>query len=225
MPISSRFHRGFSRLARIVGVVVAGLVLGSIAQAQLLYEHPQGGRFQYNGTGTFFTALIDVVEPIQVNAISGWIQGGTGTAMISITGPNTFGQYHAGFELNLTPMPPLGELSYPAMWQGVSNLHWDLVPGTYQVEFEGVDTLLAMPYALGYFGPVADVARPYHLARYQDDEFIEAIPFGVRIYGRPLSAIPEPEFYGWCAVLLLGCLTGFRARVRQRSSEIRPTTA
>src|SRR5688500_6120041 len=100
MFISSRFHRGFSRFVRILGVVVAGFALGSIAQAQLLYEHHQGGRHQYNGSGHFFTASFDVWEPIQVNAISGWIQGGTGTAMMSITGPNTFDRYHAEFEQN-----------------------------------------------------------------------------------------------------------------------------
>jgi len=225
MFISSGSHRGFKRLAGIVGVAVASLVLGSTAQAQLLlYENHQGGRYQYNGTGTLFVGLIDVAEPIQVQAITGWIGGGTGTAVAAITLPYIEDQpshdYHAEFEVKRTPMPPVGELAYPAMWQGVSNLHWNLLPGTYPVGFEGVNTLLSMPYALGYFGPVADVLHPYHLARYQDGEFIEAMPFGIRIYGRPLSAVPEPEFYGWGAVLVLSCLAAFRARKSLRLSGV-----
>src|SRR5690349_21734523 len=104
MSLSFLLRGRFRPLTVILSLMLGSLSFVSSARAQLLFEQHQGGRFQYNGTGNFFTALIDVVEPIQVHGISGWIQGGTGTAMISITGPNTFDLYHAPLELSLTPL-------------------------------------------------------------------------------------------------------------------------
>jgi hypothetical protein len=93
-------------------------------------------------------------------------------------------------------------------------LKWNLVPGTYNVNFDQA----TMPFSYGYTGPVADVPQFYDFMNFNDGELVGLNPIAIRIYGAPLPAIPEPGTYGLIGAALLLTAVVYR-RVRIKKSE------
>ena len=142
---------------------------------------------------------------VRITGINGWISGGSAresAAAISVWYPMQ------APEVNLyKPFTVRG--ATPAVWQGIGSLKWDVPAGDYFVEFAGV----AMPLAYGYYGPVHDVPQPEAFFTRNGSHLEESgFPFGIRIYGRPLSAVPESSTIGLLGGLMLGAMTWWRHR-------------
>ena len=149
-------------------------------------------------------ALVRFDADVRVTAITGWINGGSTeepAAAISLWEP-------AGKRF-LQPFVAHGPTSGPAAWQGINSLKWDVPAGEYFVEYIAV----GMPLAYPYHGPVHDVPLPEAFLVRDGGELQEtSLPFGVRVYGVPLSAVPESSTIGLLGGLLLGACAWWRHR-------------
>lgn len=198
-PRSPRFSRCQSA-SRLVWTVGLALWLGGQAYAQLLIERHQGGPHQYNGDPGPKMAEMTFLEPVRITGITGWING-FGPSSISLLAAAhddepAFQLFSKNFTVESVP-------GTPAKWQGISSLKWDVPAGTYDVLFPE----LTMPYALGYFGPVSSAPPPDVMLSFYDGEWhLTGGEFGVRVYGMPLSAVPEPATYGLVGVIGLAAL-------------------
>lgn len=74
-------------------------------------------------------------------------------------------------------------------------------------------------YPLAYGGPVSTAPQhPSGFEYFSDGKWEPlAYPFGIRIYGQPLSAVPEPAAFGMFAALFLAAF-GLRQLSRHAST-------
>jgi PEP-CTERM motif len=202
--------------------LLAGLFLfsGSLSAA-IIIQSSQGGPHQYNGGGGFASAVaFELDEAVRIQAIQVWLAGGKGDT----------GEVGIFYDLPRDPLSP--DLSFhsftlkgidfsgpgpsdPGRWEGVGGFHLDLQPGLYEFVVRGPN----VPW--GYGGPFTP--GPYPLGdTYQAYDLDEGWrpnggPFGIRIYGTQLSAVPEPGTYGVAGGLMLLGLAAFRRRQRSRA--------
>jgi hypothetical protein len=192
---------------------LAGMALSvpSVCRADLLYAERQGGPDEYAEEGFSHTADFEVTVPTEINAISGWISGGGYFGQMFYDDPAMVGVSVESLDPDLgvyfsttfppIPLPSMGDIVAPAEWMGVNGLAWDLQPGAYQLDF-----IAEMPLAYGYDGPPDNVPGFYNfmdIVTNEPSELPGEDPFGARIYGEPLSAIPEPSTYGVAGVLVV----------------------
>lgn len=199
------------------------LFAGSAHATLLLVESPRGDPQRYTsefGQGVVASFTTDV--GIQVQSVRAWMNG-EGFASIVIRGPldhpivppdfsDAGNLWGAGFELH-----PASGVS--ATWQGVSSLSWDLQPGMYTVIIEGG----FVPYSYG--GPPSTVDN--HPFDFQTEDFQgkwhpSGGPFGLQIFGAPLSAVPEPATYSVAGSAALLAVVLFRRRRRSALGATQP---
>jgi hypothetical protein len=203
-------------LAATGSLAIFVLCSGLHCRGELLFERHQGGPFEYSEVGDIHTAYFDVTEPIRIQGITGWFDGGPVDVTVSVASPLYDQVFSGSFHINVRPVPQPGQYYAPGVWRGMGALNWDLEPGNYQLNFFDA----GMPLSYGYSGPVADVPQFTDFANYWDvagqEEYATADPFGVRIYGRPLSAVPEPSLYSTaCALFLLAAVACKRSGLRR----------
>ena len=154
---------------------------------------------QFNGQLAPVAAHFTLVEGTRITGIKGWWNG-SGPASVGLTN-ETFG-LSLGVGFDLQPV-----FDAPAKWQGVSPLFFDLKPGGYWVILQGGE----LPFAYG--GPPSTAPQqPSDYLVFTNGHWEEGLPFGVRIYGVPLSAVPGPTTYAAAAGLFLLTLTVWRRR-------------
>lgn len=195
--------------ARLLLAITLACCAASALHAQLIVEKPQGGPNQYNSLLGTVSAAFYVDEPTRIQGIYGWMNG-SGFATVGIT--NEARSLFLGSSFLLDTVTDA-----PAKWQGAGSLTFDLAPGEYRVELAGAE------YPFAYGGPPSTAPQePTDFRVIVDGQWEEsAYPFGVRLYGVPLSAVPEPAAYGWIGVASLVVLTASR-RLR-RSSHLAAT--
>jgi hypothetical protein len=238
------FWSAYRRVGRLGALAVVLVVGPEVVRAELLFEHHQGGPTEYREAGLNHAGEFQTTEGIRIEAVTGWFDGGGGLygfdfehggfdgppgqvgvsisasplgSAVSHYSPSGPVDLFTTFTLSPLPPPPAGQLVPPGRWAGVGSLHWDLAPGTYSLNFLGA----GMPLAYGYFGPVHAVAGFdgfYYNFRLSDEPSTD-FPFGMRIYGRSLAAVPEPAAYGVVASLLL-VLTVIGGRARPPRDEL-----
>lgn len=216
---------------------VATTAFASLGRAELLFERHQGGPAEYREAGINHSAIFQLAEATRIEIITGWFDGGTGLygynfetgsfdgepdriavsisqwpfeGPVSVYSPDGPIDYFTTFHPGSMPPTPPGHLTEPGRWAGVGSLAWDLEPGTYSVNFFGA----GMPMSYGYFGPISNVSQfdGFYNA-FDRSEDAGSYPFGARIYGRPLAAIPEPATYAVAGMLMLFAVTlGRRVR-------------
>jgi len=198
------------------GIIAAFLALSGVsAQAALLIEQPAGDIHRYTAPYADSSRVsFDFSEGMRVEGVRFWMYG-TGEATVTIYGPDWWDPtvekvyFQGTFTVESPQVKPMEELVDAAMWQGLGGIHWDLgLAGTYQVEVKGG----LMPYALPIPFP-ATIQRPYDFERkYDGIWYDDSLPFGLQIYGTPLSAVPEPGTYGLAGGLMLLAVGAFRRR-------------
>jgi hypothetical protein len=99
-------------------------------------------------------------------------------------------------------------MGVPGTWQGVSGLKWDFGAGEDTFEAEGG----SFPISEGYTGPLPDVPQPDSFFTVEDNTETEILPFGLRIYGVPLSSVPEPASYGLMGMITIASVAFLRRR-------------
>jgi hypothetical protein len=209
MNSASVSSREVRRLLWLGLVAIISLSAGSLHATGILIQTSQGGPHQYNGGGGFaWSVAFEFPEAVKVQAIQGWMAGNPGdTGAVGIfsdlpVNPLLPGLDLKTFSLKGIDLPPPGEPEPPARWEGVSGLDWVFQPGIYSIVFKAG----FMPYGFG--GP--STPGPYPLTRtfqtfYDGGWNDNDGPIGLRIYGAPLSAVPEPATYGLLgSAMLLG---------------------
>lgn len=202
-------------------LILAGLTSGAlVSQASVLYlySHP-GGPMQYNGHTAIWTdegfvtklsVSFEVPEAIRIQTVKAWINGGGGSmASFSIIPLTTYWEapLFRSFEAESAG-------NAPAKWQGISELKWDLQPGSYRLYI----TAPSVPYAYGYHGPIPNLdslLTGIDFRDYSEPDNPNPIGFGLEVYGTQLSAVPEPSSFGLMGGTLLLALAATR-RVQQR---------
>jgi len=212
--------RTFRRVVRLDLLSVL-IVLSNSASAGPIIEQPQGAVDRYNGYYGVQAAIgFDLAEPTRIVKVQMWMNS---AGEDDVTAAITYGL--SAFSTNLYFDTFNAQLSHAsALWQGVSSLKWDLQPGSYYLTF-GTATF---PYALpvGERSPGAEPPTDSEFAYipfYAEPNFRPEWrktdgPIGVRIYGVPLSAVPEPASYGALGGAMLLCVATFRHRRRLRKS-------
>lgn len=223
-------------VARVGALTCLAAIAASTVRGELLFERHQGGPEEYRTAGVNHAGIFQVTEAVRVQAVSGWFTAGSGYYGYDFeNGSGEFGfvrtsitegplggpgegepggeplDFSSIFRLTALPPAPEGQRTPAGRWAIFGGLHWDLQPGSYSLNFFGAD----MPLSYGYHGPVHNVPAFdgffYNFA--PNDPLSTDFPFGMRIYGRELSAVPEPAAYGLVASLLLGLtVMGWRAR-------------
>lgn len=198
----------FSRGGRIRLLILAVGSFVSSVSAQLLIERPQGGPNEYRQEyADAHLAEVRFNSDVRITAITGWISGPTSDEQAAISLRDPAGQ-------------PLFSQSFsvhgahgPAAWQGINSLAWDVPAGSYLVEYAAV----GMPLAYPYNGPVHNVPQPESfLLRYGTQLQETSLPFGVRIYGLSLSAVPESSTIGFLGGLMLTAIAWRHHRQKRR---------
>lgn len=195
------------------GLLLASFFFSSLVSAsatELLVRWSEGGPHQY--TGLFGPVAIGFTldEPTRIEAIQTWINSNGPVKASLLSESLSYELYSKTFTSTPPPGTPPGTLSIPAIWQGVGSLHWDLAAGDYYLAFDSGS------FPLGY--PVIHpnppgVQTPNDFEYYVDDRWESfGFPVGVRIYGSPLSAIPEPATYGLFGTVFLAGLIAIRCR-------------
>lgn len=206
----SRPARILSRFALFSAVLAGGV---SSARAQLLFEHERGGLDRYIGIGGPVALSFTLTEATRIQGITGWMAS-VGDNSISVAGDNPDHDFFTKeFIGSSTP-----ELS--RRWQGIGGLKLDLQPGEYHVVFnDGY-------FPIAYGGPASTAPNSFNWTLHyndSDDTWEElGFPIGARIYGAPLSAVPEPASYGAAAGLLLVGLTVLHRRMARRTLRSAP---
>ena len=195
----------FPRFARF-GVLSVVFFLNSFMPAAatgLLVRWSEGGPDRYTGVFGPIAIGFTVEEATRIESVRTWIWR-DGPVTASLLSNDLSGKLYSE---TFDSQPAL---SAPARWQGVGSLRWDLQPGAYYLSFdEGF-------FPLGY--PVVrpnppGVQIPFDFeVRFDDRWESTGFPFGVEIYGRQLSAVPEPAAYGLVASATLLGLAAFRRR-------------
>jgi hypothetical protein len=196
---------------------------GSLSATELLIEEHQGGPQQYGGTyGWAHAASFELNEAVQIQGIQGWMAASKEfPPIVSISRHLPLDPFASDatdlFSQTLSikgiaPVPPSHHVP-PARWEGVSSLQWNLQPGTYDVIFLGG----FFPYSYGYDGPPSTaLGGPEAYFVYGNDGWQDNDGrFGVRIYGAPLSAIPEVPTYGLFGSAVLIGLVSYRRFARR----------
>lgn len=221
MNSASVCSRGLRRLLWLGLLAFTSLVGGSLYATGILIQTSAGGPLQYNGGGGFaWSVAFEFPEAVRVQAIQGWMtsyQAGN-TAAVGIFSSLPPDPFLPGLDLktfSLIPIdvPPPPQLVPPGRWEGVGSLNWDFEPGVYSIVFEGA----FMPY--GYGGPETSGPEPFvnYQTFYDGGWHDNGGPIGLRIYGTPLSAIPEPATYGLVGSAMLLGVAAFR-RYRRRGA-------
>jgi hypothetical protein len=197
--------------------------LTNSALAGPIIEQPQGGPDEYRGYFDIDAAIgFDLDEPTRILKVQMWmapVEGNDVTAAI---------EYHlSGFPTPLYSDTFTGKSTHsaPSSWQGLSSLKWDLQPGSYYLTFGPSFFARALP--VGERSPGAKAPTDIEFAFAPSFSFFEEpnlplewkktdSPLGVRIYGIPLSAVPEPASYGALGGAMLLALAAFRRRRRTR---------
>ena len=214
--------RTFRRVVRL-DLLSALIVLTNSASAGPIIEQPQGGPDRYSGYDNANAAIgFDLDEPTRIVKVQMWMspaREGAFTASIMYV--------LIAFSTTLYSDTFIGEsvLSAPASWQGLSSLKWDLQPGSYYLTFGPAFFPLALPIGQRTPGTKAPTDFEFAFAPNLYEEPNLPLewrqtdsPLGVRIYGVPLSAVPEPGSYGALGGVLLIALAGFRRRLRTRKT-------
>jgi hypothetical protein len=187
-------------------VLIAGSV--SVARAELLYYQTKrnAGTTRYQSDGNLHFAEFDVYEPIRIEAISGWFQNYDLDVTVDVSEFDVeFGLRGVGYIRDpKVPNPPPPALSLPGRWATLGGLKWDLQPGHFAVGFGNA----GMPMTFSSYSEFPDAAGFTRFVNIYDREdgsreFGGEQGFGVKIYGQPLSAVPEPAVYGGMGGLML----------------------
>ena len=172
------------------------------------------------GWVTMLSVNFEVPEALRIQKIKAWINGGLGsTATFSV---DTVPGQEAGL-LFFQTFPVEQVSGAPAKWQGVDSLKWDLQPGVYQFFMSAPD----VPLGYGYQGPIPNLDSLLNTFDYRDYSQpgnIPWAPFGLEVSGTPLSAVPEPSFYGLmggAGLLALATTRRFQRKIRRESGESR----
>lgn len=184
---------------------------GSFVRGELLIEHERGGLDRYTATYGPVAAGFTFSEPTRIEGVTAWMSAGDPVAVsIGLESPDQaiFSKDFAG-----TFIPGL-----PGKWQGVGGLKWDLPAGDYFVQFSRGF------FPIGYGGPVSTAPQGFQSFKtYSDYGYGNpstgwsdiGFPLGMRVYGSPLSAVPEPTTYGaWAGFVLVGMALVRRRWVR-----------
>jgi len=216
-----RFRRRLRADLAIAAEFASALL--SSASALLLYS-PQGGPMQYNGFGGVWTddgwvtelrVTFEVPEAIRIERIKAWING-PGTADFAVNPTSD------DWDVPLSRTFPVDQVrGSPAKWQGVSSLCWDLQPGTYPLFIDAP----TVPYGYGYHGPMPNLDSLLLVTDYRDlsdptNRFPP--PFGLAVYGSPLSAVPESSLYGLLGstgLFALAACRRFQRKIWRRRAE------
>lgn len=202
-----------------LSVLLLAASVTSLAHAQLLYEHTNAnlGTTRYYSDGNLHLAEFDVTEPIRIGAISGWFQNYDLDVAIYLFGydPESgehYGTFHTG-HLNTPrlPNPPPPALTLPGRWATLEGLKWDLQPGHFVVGFENA----GMPPSYSTTFTDAKTFTGFtNIMVFEDgsQEMGGIQGFGVRLYGAPLSAVPEPAVYGGMGGAMLVMVAMIRKR-------------
>ena len=198
------FHwQSIPRFARL-GLWSAVFFLSSFmsASAELLVRWSEGGPDRYTGLFGPIAIGFTVEEPTRIESVRTWIsRDGPVTASLLLNDLSA--------ELYSETFVSQSPLSAPARWQGVGSLRWDLQPGTYYLSFS--EGFFPFGYPVIHPNPPG-VQTPFDFESLDADGWERTGPFGVEIYGDPLSATPEPATYGLVGSAALLGLAAFRRR-------------
>ena len=232
IPTSRFLFSHLGERTRAVLIALIGLFSSSLlsgASQLLLYSYP-GGPMEYNYLGgvltpegwvTKLSVNFEVPEAIRIQTIKAWINGGPGfngdetTATFSVS---PVPSEEAGIQLCQT-FPVEQVIGAPAKWQGLDSLKWDLQPGVYQFFMSAPD----VPIGYGYQGPIPNLdslLNTFDYRDYSEPGNIPWAPFGLEVYGTPLSAVPEPSLYGLmgaAGLLALAATRQFQRKLRRVS--------
>ena len=201
-----QYFRRFARFGLLAGVFFLNSFLS--ASAELLVRWSEGGPDRYAGTFGPIAIGFTVDEPTRIESVRSWIwRDGPVTASLLLKDLS----YELYSETFLSVPPPTqSNHTPPARWQGVSSLQWDVQPGDYYLSFD--EGFFPMGYPVIHPNPPG-VQTPFDFEFIYDDKWEPTgFPFGVEIYGRQLSAVPEPATYGLGASTALLGLAAFRRR-------------
>jgi hypothetical protein len=196
--------------------------------SKLLLYSPPGGPMEYNELGGILTDAgwvtkvsfsFEVPEALRIQKINAWINGPDwSTATFSVSPVDVSDELHT-FYFRTFPVERV--LNAPAKWQGVDLLKWDLQPGTYQFFMSAPD----VPLGYGFDGPIPNLDSlldSFDYMDYSQPDNIPWAPFGLEVYGVPLSAVPEPSLYGLMGatgLLALAACRRFQRKVRRRAAD------
>lgn len=205
MPTFPCFRLYGIRPSLRAGLLVTSLFCTALigrASHLLMYSAP-GGPMEYNELGAVWTdhgwmtevgITFEVPEAIRIQKIQAWMNGGGGSTATFSVGLVLDSIDELATHYSQT-FPVERVMNAPAKWQGLNSLKWDLHPGTYKFFMSAPD----VPLGYGYQGPIPTVDSLINVIDYQDYSQpgnIPWAPFGLEVYGTPLSAVPEPSFYG-----------------------------
>ena len=180
----------------------------SVSRAELLYYQTKAnvGTTRYTSEGNLHLAGFNVYEPIRIEAVSGWFSNFSQDVQIGISEPEAENSDRGFGSLHVTPLleTPPPSPSRPGRWVTLDGLKWDLQPGHFVLSFENAE----MPITFASFSeyPNADRFTSFTNIYVREDGTSELggyEGFGIKMYGQPLSAVPEPAVYGGMGGLLL----------------------
>lgn len=169
----------------------------SLARAELLFYQTKAnvGTTRYYSDGNLHLAEFDVYEPLRIEAVSGWFSNFSQDVRIGISEPDSdngnrgFGYLHVTPLLETPPPSP----SRPGRWMTLDGRKWDLQPGHFVLSFENAE----MPVTFSSFSEFPGVAgftsfTNIYVREDGSSELGGPQGFGIKMYGQPLSAVPEP---------------------------------
>ncbi len=189
--------------------LVGGVFLGGHTSraTNLLFAHPGGGPLEYNGDSSVSVAF-DLPDATRIESISAWING-QGDHAVEILRTEPINGFGFGFSKSFSCV----QVDAPVKWQGVGSLNWDLAPGSSTLFLRGG----FIPYGYGSTEPLLTPLYDISDFREYDDDALgsRSEPFGIKVSGSPLSAVPEPATCGVMGILLL-CLVSIARALKRR---------